>query len=63
MTHKLLEIEAFAGADSWGGAACRTGASAIWIICVGGPNASAQRRGPMTGCGVRRHYRKSKDGG
>ena len=35
MTHKLLESEAFAGADSSGGAACRTGASAIWIICVG----------------------------
>jgi hypothetical protein len=37
MTHKLLQSEAFAGADNRGGAACRTGASAIWIICVGDP--------------------------
>ena len=28
MTSKLLEREAFAGADNWGGAACRTGTSA-----------------------------------
>jgi hypothetical protein len=44
MTHKLLESEAFAGADSWGGAACRTGASAIWIICVGAQRFSAKAR-------------------
>jgi hypothetical protein len=44
MTHKLLESEAFAAAVSRGGAACRTGASAIWMIGVGGPTLSRKAR-------------------
>jgi hypothetical protein len=31
VTNKLLNSEAFAGANSSGGGACRTGASAIWL--------------------------------
>ena len=49
MTNKLLDREAFAGSNSSGGAACRTGALVIWLISE--PTVSSCRfiRSPISG--------------